>query len=57
MEGFFAQDDRSAAMRGAMFVLVGSSMIVGSTVIGSGLLILVPASCEEGRQGDGQEGE
>jgi hypothetical protein len=57
MEGFFAQDDRSAAMRGAMFVLVGSSVIVGSTVIGSGLLILVPASCEEGRQGDGQEGE
>jgi len=51
MEGFFAQDDRSAAMRGAMFVLVGSS------VVGSGILILAPASSEEGRQGDGQEGE
>ena len=49
MEGLFAQDNRSAAMRGTMFVLVGSSVIVGSIVIGSGLLILAPASCEEGR--------
>jgi hypothetical protein len=38
-------------MRGAMFVLVGSS------VVGCGILILAPASREEGRQGDGQEGE
>ena len=57
MEGLFAQDDRSAAMRGAMFVLVSYSVIVGSIVTGPGLLILAPASSEEGRQGDGQEGE
>jgi hypothetical protein len=43
MECFFAKDDRGAAMRGAMLVLVGSS------VVGSGLLILASASREEGR--------
>jgi hypothetical protein len=50
MEGFFAEDDRRAAMRGPMFVLVGSSMIV------TGVIFFAPASGEDGRQAHGQEG-
>jgi hypothetical protein len=48
MECFFAKDDRSAAMRGAMLVFVVSSVLVVSSVIGSGLFILASASREKG---------
>ena len=50
MEGLFAEDDRRAAMWGPMFVFVGSCMIV------TGRLFFAPASDEDGRQADSQEG-